>query len=56
MAMSILILSGRIDKWRSLRRYRPVITAGIHNADGLSQLAKSSLAKTEQAKSTPAEQ
>src|SRR5947199_6204990 len=54
--MSILILSGRVDKWGFLRRQWPVIAPGVHNPDRLAQLAEDRFAEAEKAVSAPPQQ
>src|SRR5205809_747499 len=54
--MSILILSGRVDKWHFHLRRRPVIAPRIHDADRLAQFAEDSFAKTEEPETSPPQQ
>src|SRR5689334_21115583 len=56
MDVSILILSGRVDKWCFLRHWWPVITPGVHNPDRLSQLAENRFAKAQEGISAPPQQ
>src|SRR6267142_1536323 len=54
--MSILILSGRIDKWRLNVWRRPAIAARVHDGDRLLQLPENSFGKTPKTESSPPQQ